>query len=108
MYKGMSYILRASRRPCGTYKAGWWLCTLLDSELGTWSSGLGSAEHGGRVAGDLRGTLDINPNPNRILPLHLLVTLNTDPQSVIAQRVGQQKREGVVGGSVLAGIENLR
>ena len=31
---GMSYILWASRHPCGMYKAGWWLCTLLDSELG--------------------------------------------------------------------------
>ena len=49
-YTGMSYILWASRRPCGTYKAGWWLCAPSDSELGTRSSGLGvplgSAEHG--------------------------------------------------------------
>ena len=41
--------------------------------LGTRSSGLGvplgSAEHGGWVAGDLRGTLDVDPNPNGILPL---------------------------------------
>ena len=111
-YTGMSYILWASRRPCGTYKAGWWLCTPSDSELGTRSSGLGvplgNAEHGGRVAGDLRGTLDIDPNPNGIVPLHLLVTLNTDPRSVIAQRAGQRKREGVVGGSVSAGLENPR
>ena len=74
MYTGISYILRASRHPCGTYKAGWWLCAPSDSELGTRSSGLGvplgSAEHGGRVAGDLWGTLDVDPNPNRILPLH--------------------------------------
>ena len=69
---------------------------------------LGSAEHGGQVARGLRGTLDIDPNPNGILPLHLLVTLNTDPWSVIAQRAGQQKREGVVGGSVSAGVENPR
>ena len=34
------------------------------------------------------------------------VTLNTDPQSVVAQWVGQRKREGVVGGSVWAGVEN--
>ena len=73
-YTGMSYILWASRRPCGTYKAGWWLCTPSDSELGTRSLGLGvplgSAEHGRWVAGDLWGTLDVDPNPNRILPLH--------------------------------------
>ena len=76
MYTGMSYILRASRHPCGTYKAGRWLCAPSDSELGTRSSGLGvplgSAEHGGWVAGDLRGILDVNPNPNGILPLHWL------------------------------------
>ena len=30
---------------------------------------LSSVEHGGWVVGDLRGTLDIDPNPNRILPL---------------------------------------
>ena len=111
-YTGMSYILWASRRPCGTYKAGRWLCAPSDSELGTRSSGLGvplgSAEHGGWVARGLRGTLDIDPNPNGILPLHLLVTLNTDPRSVIAQRAGQRKREGVVGGSVSAGVENPR
>ena len=73
-YTGMSYILWALRRPCGTYKAGRWLCAPSDSELGTRSSELrvplGSAEHGGRVAGDLRGTLDIDPNPNGIVPLH--------------------------------------
>ena len=69
---------------------------------------LSSAEHGGRVAGDLRGTLDVDPNPNGILPLHLLVTLNTDPRSVTAQRAGQRKREGVAGGSVLTGVENPR
>ena len=69
---------------------------------------LGSVEHGGWVAGDLRDTLDVDPNPNGILPLHLLVTLNTDPWSVIAQRAGQRKREGVVGGSMLAGVENPR
>ena len=50
---------------------------------------LGSVEHGGQVVGDPQGTLDINPNPNRILLLHLLVTLNTDPQSVVVQWVGQ-------------------
>ena len=69
---------------------------------------LGSAEHGGQVARGLRGTLDIDPNPNGILPLHLRVTLNTDPRSVIAQWAGQRKREGVEGGSVSAGVENLR
>ena len=69
---------------------------------------LGNAEHGGQVAGDLWGTLDIDPNPNGILPLHLLVTLNTDPRSVAAQRVRQRKRVGVVGGSVSAGVENPR
>ena len=73
-YTGISYILRASRCPCGTYKAGRWLCTPSDSELGTRSSGLGvplsSAEHGRRVAGDLRDTLNVDPNPNRIVPLH--------------------------------------
>ena len=37
-YTGISYILRASRRPCGTYKAGRWLCAPSDSELGTRSS----------------------------------------------------------------------
>ena len=111
-YTGISYILQASRRPCGTYKAGWWLCAPLDSELGTRSSGLGvplgNAEHGRRVAGDMRGTLDVDPNLNGILPLHLLVTLNTDPRSVVAQQVRQQKREGVAGGSVLTGVENPR
>ena len=73
-YMGMSYILRASRRPCGTYKAGRWLCAPSDSELGTPSSELGvplgNAEHGGRVAGDLRDTLNVDPNPNGIVPLH--------------------------------------
>ena len=73
-YTGMSYILWAPRRPCGTYKAGRWLCAPSDSELGTPSSGLGvplgSAEHGGWVARGLRGTLDIDPNPNGIVPLH--------------------------------------
>ena len=111
-YTGMSYILWGSRRPCGTYKAGQRLCAPSDLELGTWSSGLGvplgSVEHGGRVVGDLRDTLDVDPNPNGILPLHLLVTLNTDPWSVIVQWAGQRKREGVVGGSVSAGIENPR
>ena len=37
-YTGISYILWASRRPCGTYKAGRWLCASSDSELGTRSS----------------------------------------------------------------------
>ena len=41
-----------------------------NSELGV---PLGSVEHGGRVAGDLRDTLDIDPNPNGILPLHHLL-----------------------------------
>ena len=45
-----------------------------NSELGTRSSGLGvplgSAEHGGRVARGLRGTLNVDPNPNGIVPLH--------------------------------------
>ena len=79
-YTGISYILRASRCPCGTYKAGQWLCAPSDSELGTRNSELGtpslglgvplgSAEHGGRVARGLRGTLDIDPNPNGIVPL---------------------------------------
>ena len=39
-YTGMSYILWASRRPCGTYKAGRWLCAPSDSELGTRNSEL--------------------------------------------------------------------
>ena len=72
-YMGISYILWASRRPCGTYKAGRWLCAPSDSELGTPSSELGvplgNAEHGGRVAGDLRDTLNVDPNPNGIVPL---------------------------------------
>ena len=71
---GMSYILWASRRPCGMYKVGQWLCALSDLELRTQNLELrvclSSAEHGGQVAGDLRGTLDIDPNPNGILPLH--------------------------------------
>ena len=33
---------------------------------------LGSAEHGGRVARGLQGTLDVDPNPNGIVPLHRL------------------------------------
>ena len=45
-----------------------------NSELGTPSSGLGvplgSAEHGGQVARDLRDTLNVDPNPNGIVPLH--------------------------------------
>ena len=40
-----------------------------NSELGV---PLGSAEHGGQVARGLRGTLDIDPNPNGILPLQRL------------------------------------
>ena len=67
----------------------------------------GSAEHGRWVGEDLQATLGISPNLNGIFPLHLLVTLNTDPWSVMAQWVGQQKREGVAGGSVLASVENL-
>ena len=82
-YTGMSYILWASRRPCGTYKAGRWLCAPSDSELGTRSSGLavplGGAEHGGRVAGGLRDTLDVDPNPNGILPLHRYVGRDGPP-----------------------------
>ena len=54
-----------------------------NSELGTPSSGLGiplgSAEHGGRVAGDLRGTLNVDPNPNGILPLHRYVGRDGPP-----------------------------
>ena len=30
---------------------------------------LGNVEHSGWVAGDLRATLDVDPNPNGILPL---------------------------------------
>ena len=45
-----------------------------NSELGTRSSGLrvplGSAEHGGQVVRGLWNTLDVDPNPNGILPLH--------------------------------------
>ena len=45
-----------------------------NSELGTPSSGLGvplgSAEHGGQVARGLRDTLNVDPNPNGIVPLH--------------------------------------
>ena len=51
-------------------------CRTRNSELGV---PLGSAEHGGRVARGLRGTLDVDPNPNGILPLHwvdcLVVTM---------------------------------
>ena len=68
------------------WDGGYAHCWTQNSELGV---PLGSVEHGGQVVGDLQGTLDINPNPNRILLLHLLVTLNTDPQSVVVQRVGQ-------------------
>ena len=86
-YTGMSYILWASRRPSGTYKAGRRLCAPSDSELGTRSSGLGvplsSAEHGGRVARGLRGTLDIDPNPNGILPLHRIDTFRTASESIV-------------------------
>ena len=54
-----------------------------NSELGTPSSGLGvplgSAEHGGRVAGDLRDTLDVDPNPNGIVPLQRFhITVDDD------------------------------
>ena len=38
-----------------------------NSELGV---PLGSAEHGGQVARDLRDTLNVDPNPNGIVPLH--------------------------------------
>ena len=38
-----------------------------NSELGV---PLGSAEHGGRVARGLQGTLNVDPNPNGIVPLH--------------------------------------
>ena len=65
-----------------------------------------TAEHGGRVRADLWHTLGIGPNPGRIDWVHLLDTWNTDPRSVVVQRVGQQKREGVVGGPISAGIEN--
>ena len=53
------------------YKVGQWLCALSDLELGVH---LGSAEHGRWVAGDLQGTLDIDPNPNGILLLHQFMT----------------------------------
>ena len=82
-YTGMSYILWASRRPCGTYKAGQRLWGPSDSELGTRSSGLGvplgSAEHGRWVARGLRGTLDIDPNPNGIVPLQRGAGSSTSP-----------------------------
>ena len=42
MYTGMSYILWASRCPCGTYKVGQWLCAPSDSELGTRNSEFGT------------------------------------------------------------------
>ena len=98
-YTGMSYILWASRRPCGTYKAGQWLCAPSDSELGTWSLGLGvplgNAEHSGRVVGDLRGTLDVNPNPNGILPLHHVQASSVNPpQPSRLERAVQQSKEG--------------
>ena len=67
------------------------VCTRQDSGCAhhqTWNLELrvhlGSAEHGGWVGEDLQATLGISPNPNRILLLHLLVTLNTDPRSVVA------------------------
>ena len=86
-YTGISYILQASRRPCGTYKAGRWLCAPSDSELGTRSSGLGvplgSAEHGGQVARGLQNTLNVDPNPNGIVPLHRDTQLTAPPASFI-------------------------
>ena len=75
--------------PMWTYKAGQWLCAPSDSELGTRSSGLGvplsSVEHGGRVAGDLRGTLDIDPNPNGILLLHRSQSFPASPSPASAK-----------------------
>ena len=50
-----------------------------NSELGVC---LSSAEHGGWAVGDLWGTLDIDPNPNRILLLH---RFNKRPTYVLSQ-----------------------
>ena len=51
---------------------------------------LGSAEHGGWVVGDLWGTLDINPNPNGILPLQHMQNVVRFKNAVISGVVGVQ------------------
>jgi hypothetical protein len=67
---------------------------------------LGTADDGRQVRAGLRGTSDIGPNRARNGSVHLLVTLNSDPQSDVVQWGGAaSKREGEVGGSVSVGIE---
>jgi hypothetical protein len=76
------------------------------SHRGSWSPSR-KADDGGQVAVDLWGTLGFDPNRAGNGSVHLLVTLDTDPRSVMEQRVGWRKREGVVGGSASVSVENL-
>jgi hypothetical protein len=67
---------------------------------------LGTADDGRRVRAGLQGTSDISPNRAGNSSVHLLVTLNSDPRSDMAQWGGAvSKREGEVGGSVSVSIE---
>jgi hypothetical protein len=67
---------------------------------------LGTVDDGRRVGAGLRGTSDIGPNRAISGSVHLLVTLNSDPQSDVAQWGGvASKREGEVGGSMSVGVE---
>jgi hypothetical protein len=67
---------------------------------------LGTADNGRWVGAGLRGTSDIGPNRAGNSLVHLLVTLNSDPQSDMVQWGGAaSKREGEVGGSVSVSVE---
>ena len=72
-----------------------------NSELGTRSSGLGvplgSAEHGGRVARGLQDTLNVDPNPNGIVPLHRHnVTVVEMSTVVVVEFVVSEERHFIV------------
>jgi hypothetical protein len=104
-------VLSAYLHTCGPYikcgpRGAHVVCTNVDAAVHDRRHSRGSLGAGRRVAADLRGNLGINPNRAGNGSVHLLVTLNTDPWSVVEQRVGQRKREGVVGRSMSAGIEN--
>jgi hypothetical protein len=67
---------------------------------------LGTVDNGRQVGAGLRGTSDISPNRAVSGTVHLLVTLNSDPQSDVVQwGRAASKREGEVGGSMSVGVE---
>jgi hypothetical protein len=89
----MDYILWAMRHPCGTYESGQQLCALsgISESISAQQTTAGGS---GQACRALRTSV------------HLLVTLNSDPRSDVAQwGRAASKREGEVGGSVSVGIK---